>query len=352
MNIDTNFPRQQMSYTRKNKAWRKKCCDWADSKTYFNYSLVRNSVLHKKINYDLVVGKLHMPDLAMTLNPDNLKADFVTENIQHYPIINSKLDVLRGEEARRIFDCKVIITNANAISEIENNKKEELFAKLQQMISSEQSEEDFNNELDKTNNYYNYEWQDLKEVRANSLLNHYIKEYNIPYLFNQGFMDAMTVGEEIYQCDIVGGEPTIERVNPLKIRVFKSGYSNKIEDADVIIIEDYWSPGKIIDTFYDVLSKKDIDYIENLPTNTGQAYSDSMDNLDERYGFINTNMVDDTLGFSNYTDTNLFGSAESNSMLPYDLAGNIRVLKVYWKSRRKIKKVKSYDSQTGEEVFN
>lgn len=32
--------------------------------------------------------------------------------------------------------------------------------------------------------------------------------------------------------------------------------------------------------------------------------------------------------------------------------GNIRVLRVYWKSRRKIKKVKSYDPETGEEVFN
>jgi hypothetical protein len=75
-------------------------------------------------------------------------------------------------------------------------------------------------------------------------------------------MDAMTVGEEIYQCDIRGGEPIIERVDPLKIRVFRSGDSDRIEDADIIIIEDYWSPSKIIDTYYDVLSKKDIDYIE------------------------------------------------------------------------------------------
>ena len=40
------------------------------------------------------------------------------------------------------------------------------------------------------------------------------------------------------------------------------------------------------------------------------------------------------------------------SLLPFDVAGNIRVLRVYWKSRRRIKKVKSYDPQTGEEVFN
>jgi hypothetical protein len=82
-------------------------------------------------------------------------------------------------------------------------------------------------------------------------------------------MDAMTVGEEIYQCDIIGGEPTIERLNPLKVRIFRSGISNKIEDADIIIIEDYWSPGKIIDTYYDVLTKKDMEYIEKAPLSMG-----------------------------------------------------------------------------------
>jgi hypothetical protein len=136
------------------------------------------------------------------------------------------------------------------------------------------------------------------------LLNHYIKEYNVPLLFNNGFMDAMAVGEEIYQCDIVGGEPTIERLNPLKIRVFKSGYSNRIEDADIIILEDYWSPGKVIDTFYDVLTAKDIKYIEELPNSLGEAAVDSMDNIDERMGFVNANMIDDT--FESYNPMELF----------------------------------------------
>jgi len=123
-------------------------------------------------------------------------------------------------------------------------------------------------------------------------------------MFNNGFMDAMAVGEELYQCDIVGGEPTIERLNPLKIRVFKSGYSNRIEDADIIILEDYWSPGKIIDTFYDVLTPKDIKYIEELPNSLGEAAIDSMDNIDERMGFVNVNMIDDT--FESYNPMELF----------------------------------------------
>ena len=349
-----NLPPQQLPFSKKNKAWRRKHLDWADSKTFFNYSLVRKSVVHKKINYDLLNGKLNMSDLEMILNPEKLSAGFIPDKIQHYPIMNSKLNVLRGEESKRVFDFKVVVTNPNAIAEIENNKKIELLQKLQEWVANTfQSEEEANQELEKINDYYSYEWQDMREIRANALLNHYVKELNIPLMFNQGFMDAMAVGEEIYQCDIVGGEPTIERLNPLKVRIFKSGYSNKVEDADMIILEDYWSPGKVIDTFYDVLTKKDIEYIEKMPTNIEQSVSDSMDSIDERQGFINGSMIGEEFSTEGFFWDPLGTQDEiSDSLLPYDLAGNLRVLRVYWKSRRKIKKVKSYDPQTGEEVFN
>lgn len=333
------FPPQQLPFSKKTKAWRRMHCDWADSKAFFNHSLVRKSVMHKKINYDLIDGILHMDDLMMVINPEHIRAGFIPERIQHYPIMNSKLNVLRGEEAKRIFDFKVVVTNPNAISEIEESKKTELMQRLQQLIADESvSEEDFNQEISKLDQYINYEWQDFKEVRANALLNHYWKELNIPMIFNSGFMDAMTVAEEIYMCDIVGGEPTIERVNPNKIRVFRSGYSNKIEDADVIILEDYWSPGKIIDTFYDVLTSKDIKYIESISTSDQDSSSSDYVDLNRLDGFpIDTDLYEDT----SYRDL---------SIVPYDVIGNIRVLRVFWKSKRKIKKVKYYD-ENGEEQF-
>ena len=295
-----------------------------------------------------------MQDLEIVVNPENQNAGYIPTNIQHYPIMNSKLNVLRGEESKRVFDYRVVITNPNSISEIENNKKEELLQRLQQMLANTaQSEEEFNQELEKLNDYFTYEWQDFREVRANALLNHYVKEYNLPLLFNNGFMDAMAVGEEIYQCDIVGGEPIVERVNPLKIRVFKSGYSNKIEDADMIIMEDYWSPGRIIDTYHDVLTVKDVEYIENIPNNIGQASTDSMDNIDDRAGFVNSHMIGDEITSSEGFFWDPYGGVDgvNSSLLPYDTIGNVRVMRVFWKSRRKIKKVKSYDLETGEEIF-
>lgn len=357
MATEWNFPRQMLSFKAKTKEWRKNHLLWANTKTFFNFAPVRKSTRHKMINYDLLTGKLHMEDLQIILNPDNVEASFIPDKIQHYPIMNSKLDVLRGEENKRVFDFKVVVTNPNAVSEIENNKKEALLQDIQNLIADTSlSEEEFNQKLEKLNDYYLYEWQDVREVRANALIHHYIKEYNMPVMFNDGFMDAMTVGEEIYQCDIVGGEPVVSRINPLKIRVFRSGYSNKIEDADIIILEDYWNPGRIIDAYYDSLSKKDIEYLENLPDHLGQAVTDNMDNIDERYGFINASMIGDEItaidGSYYFDPANLFNGDVTSSLLPYDLSGNVRVLRMYWKSKRAILKVKSYDPETGEEVYN
>ena len=348
------LPPQQLSFKAKNKSWRMAHLDWADSKSFFNYNPVRNSILHKKINYDLLNGKLHMEDLNLVLNPEQIKEKFTPSRIQHYPIMNSKLNVLRGEEAKRVFDYRVVVTNPLALSEREENKKNQVYQALQQLVQDQsQSEEDYQKNLERLSDYFTYEWQDMREIRANEILKHYIKEYNMPFIFNEGFMDGAAIGEEIYQCDIRGGEPIIERVDPLVLNVFKSGNSNRIEDADIIIIEQYWNPGKVIDVYGDVLTKKDVEYIETAPNHIGQASVNEMGERDERLGFVNAHMIDETLDDENfYFDPLNTINGVANELLPFDTAGNVRVLRMYWKSRRRIKKVKSYDPETGEELFN
>lgn len=100
-----------------------------------------------------------MDDLALVLNPENIRAGFIPDKIQHYPIMNSKLNVLRGEESKRVFDYRVVITNPNAISEIEANKKQEILQRMQQLVAeTSQSEEEFNAGLEKMNDYFTFEW--------------------------------------------------------------------------------------------------------------------------------------------------------------------------------------------------
>ena len=346
------LPPQQLSFSKKNKAWRKKCVDFGDDRSLFHYHLTTKSVFAMKINYDLLNGKVHMPDMKLLLNPYDLQASFIPENIQHYSIINPKLGVLKGEESKRLFDFRVIVTNPNAVSEIEEEKNRLVVQKLQELVAdTSQSEDEFQQELEKLSDYFQYEYQDKREVRANLLVNHYMKELEINQLFNAGFTDACAVGQEAYLLDIVGGEPYIERIDPMKMRIIRSGYSNKIEDADMIILEDYWQPGRVIDTYWDQLSKKDVEALENGAENFNNSYIDDMDNIDPRYGFIPNYSLDWTAG-DEYESLHLFDNHLDTTLLPYDLNGNVRVLRVFWKSRRKIKKIKSYNPETGEEEFN
>ncbi len=354
-----SLPQQQLPFSKKTKEWRKMHLDWADNHTYSNSSLVRSDVTHKKINYDLFIGKLHMSDLQVLLEPDSYNTGEIPNRITHYPIINSKLNVLIGEESERVFEYRVVVTNPNSISKIEEDKKNRIFEELKALIENTAlSEEDYNAQLEKLSDFSTYEYQDIRETNANSILNHYWKEYNLKALFNTGFIDELCVGEEIYQCDIVGGEPVIERLNPTKVRVYKSGFSNKIEDADMIVLEDYWSPGKIVDTYYDEiakLSESDRKTVQRLLDGESVDTSyDEMDNIDPRDEFVNARFVgDEGIFLGSDSDINsLFKGPNIDSLSPYDMLGNIKVLRVYWKSRRKIKKVKSYDPETGEEVYD
>ena len=56
-NITGGFPPQQLSFTRKNKAWRKRCIDFGDDYSLLHHHLTRKSVLAMKVNYDLRSAK-------------------------------------------------------------------------------------------------------------------------------------------------------------------------------------------------------------------------------------------------------------------------------------------------------
>ena len=352
--IFSGFPRQQLSYKQKGQKWGKQCVDFADNKgTLLNCSAVRSSVKHKIINCDLVDMKIHTDDIAYVLNPNNIKASFIPENLQHYPTINSYLELVRGEAISRPFDWRLIVTNPNAISEIENKKRDAVFQSLQNLIQSESvSDEDFQKRLQEQSDYFNYQYQDMREVRANRLIKHYSKEYDLKSLFDtDGIMDALRMKEEQYCVDIVGGEPVVERINPIELRIFRSGNSNRTEDADMVVWETMKSIGWVYDTYYDVLTKKDCEYLEKLVSGTTADSSDE-DLWKDENAYMDPVVGDELIKGGHFFSSLLGEYGYTHSALPYDSEGNVRVLRVYWKSRRKIKKVKKYDPMTGEEEFH
>ena len=356
MAIDFNnaFPRQNLPYKSKGEKWRHDCLDWCASRSYFQYSPVRRMVMNMKINYDLINGIIHMDDVIKIINPENLSLNFAPDKIQHYPIINSKINTLRGEESSRPFNWRVIVTNPNSVSEIEDNKKRDFFSSIQQIVEDptlDQSQAE--SQVKDAKDFFNYDWQDFREIGANELLRHYSKEQNFKQIFNDGFVDACSNSIECYQCGISGGEPFLTKLNPMKLRTYRCGNSNRIEDADIIVYEDYWSRGKIFEVYYDELSPSDVKKLtEDSFTYGGDSPLGAAGNVDESFAFRGEYGID-MQGISGFEDElEYLGGGLESDLLPYDVAGNVRVIQVWWKSLRKIYKVKSFDPVTGEEVLD
>ena len=157
MDYSVPFPRQTLSYKSKTKAWGKSCVDWGAARTYFNYSPVRKDVVHMKINYDLMNGIIHMEDVAAIINPGDISTAFLPDRIQHYPIINSKINTLRGEEAARVFDWRVIVTNPYSISQIEEEKKAQYFSLVQNIVQDQSiTDEQAEKELQEGQEFFEY----------------------------------------------------------------------------------------------------------------------------------------------------------------------------------------------------
>ena len=338
-------PPQRLAYSKKNKEWRIDNIDNADKHSFYHNESIRKTIKNKVINLNLYNGIVDVRDLTDVINPFHMDASFIPDNIPHHPIMVPKIDLLVGEEIKRRFDWKVIVTNQDAISRKEEDKKAVLFQRLSEYLQSNYKEEELNAKLKELEDHMKYDWQDIREKMANQILRHYWAEQEFQNKFVTGFKDALIMAEEIYQVDIVHSEPTLDKLNPLKVHSIRAGNSDRIEDSSIIILEDHWSPGKIVDYFHDQLKPEDIDYImDYTTTKSGGSYSDD----DQNHTLLRDGL---SLGDDSSMGA-LFNIAEINghyfSSDFTDENGNIRVFRVYWKSLKKIKKVKYY-TEFGEE---
>lgn len=335
------FPSQKKTKAQKTKEWAKQCVDSADNNTAYHHEGIRKKRRDKLINLNLYNGIIDSRDLEATINPSGLQGSFIPDSIPHYPIAAPKVDLLVGEEYNRRFDYKVIVTNPDAISKKEEEKKNMWLKKLQEILLSEDlTEEQMQVQMEKFNKYVAYEWQDIRELMATNILKHYFEEQEFKFKFNEGFKNALLMGEEIYQTDIISNEPVLNVLNPLNVHIVRSGASPWIEDADLIIIDEYWNPGRIIDTYYDKLKESEISRIEGGFTSAQEGEHVGLIHQEPEL-WVKTEDVDQYLNL-----------AEMNGHTfnhHYDVNGNTRVLRVFWKSLRRIKKVKFYDSDGNEQ---
>jgi hypothetical protein len=336
-----HFPSQRKGIAQKTETWARQCIDAAQQQIMHSSLNFRQTFFNKKTNYDLYSNILNQEDVEKVCNPFGLDGMTIPAKMQNYPISAPKIDLLVGEESKRKFDWKVRVGNEDAISSKELAMSKKLKEYIKGLIE-DTPEEEMEHELKGYMKYLNYEWQDFREEAGNKLLNHIHRRQNLKRKFNKAFKDAAISGEEIGMWDVVGGEPVCEILNPLKIHTVRSGESPYFEDADIIVIDTYMSPGQIVDQYWDVLNPAQVKEIENGIGTTGATGGG---------GTRGFNDLGDSPDLATRVDTNIDTTQLEKDVTfgaPIDQDGNIRVLRVYWKSMRKMQWVSTIN-QWGEE---
>ena len=339
-----NFPRQKLSDAEKNEDWYQKNVDFAKHVLSADKGL-RNSFANKRINYNLRSNIINPSDFERFINPDQLDLSTLPASFQHIGIENNKINLLLGEYSKRKHDFRVYLSanDKDGISRKEGKLKDELDAELLDMIQSTSiSQEEIQKRLESFKKYQSYDFQDIAEITANKVLKKEFKDQNLDFTFLRTFEDLLVGGEQIVYCGVLGGEPVMRKVNTENLFTIGSN-SMIIEDADIIVEYGYSSVGQVIDDYWDKLKEADIDFLEG----------GTKANPSSAIGLNQPMTVDGRFGDAN--GLNLFLPNQQGSATfagAFDTAGNVRVLKTCWRSRRKIGKRKYFDEHDGSEQYD
>ena len=338
-----SFPRQKLPDSKKDDNWFKKNIDFAEHLLTSDVNL-RSNFKNKKSNYNLRANIINTKDFEKYINPDNLDLESLPASFQHIGIENSKINLLLGEYSKRKKEFKAYISgnDKDGISRKEEQLMEQIKSELTSIITSTSiSEEEIQKRLKQLEQWQSYDFQDVAEITANKILKKEYKEGDFDFLFMRTFEDLLVGGEEIMYCGVLGGNPVMRRVNPMNLYTM-GGNSMYIEDADIIVEYGYRSIGQIIDDYWEELSEDDVDFLERGKVDASMGGGGIGLNRDVSVYDYYGEQGALSIFHPNEMGTRTFSGA-------FDTYGNVRVLKVCWRSRRKIGELTYFDEEGQEQ---
>jgi len=318
---------------------------WWNQSSFTN---IRASRREKIINSNLINGILDRAEMESVMNPLKLNGDFeFPSTYKNYPIINKNLEILFGEERKRNFIPVTTVVNEDVVNEkLETVQKEFDSWALQRLVADNFDKKQTEKELGDFNKW-RLDYRTRHERMVQQLIDWGFETKFFKETFSRGFEDLEIQGEEIYITDILGGEPVLERIDPKFVHTLRSGTSQDIEDADAIIIDQFFPVGEVIDRYHEYLTDQDIQDLEEHHSVSKGGIVNSLYNYPVNFGesmlgqgFTAEGDPEDIL-YASRSLTSAFGGY-------YDAEGNVRVIRVLWRGMRKIGVLTYFDKDRNE----
>jgi hypothetical protein len=337
-----SFPFQKRNRKQKTESYYKECIDAADDITGFDIdSGLRASMTEKVSNVNLINNIVDPAEVEAVINPYNIEAKF-QNNYKNYPLLNSYMAVLLGEEREAKFNPLITMSNPDLV----NSKMDEMTALMNESILSRIVSKDFSEEqaaaaIQAQAKWMKFNYRDRRELMASQIIQYGYINQNMKEIFSKCFEDLLVQGEEIISTELLGGEPVMRKVNPLSMFTVRSGNTYKMEDADIIIELSYVPIGQVIDEYHDELKDSQIKKLED-----GYAYTNSASGK-----IFNRNLKNTPIDLTSWINQqggigNVISATTKESSFfggDFDAFGNVRKLRVLWKGMRKVGILKFYD---------
>jgi len=329
------FPFQKRTRRQKTESYYKECIDAADEIIGFDIDNgIRASMAEKLSNVNLINNIVDPKEVDAVINPYRLEAKF-DNSYKNYPLLNSYMAVLLGEEREARFNPLITMSNPDLV----NAKLEEVTALINESILSKVVSADFSEEqaaaaIQSQAKWMKFNYRDKRELMASQIIQYGYISQNMKELFSKCFEDLLTPGEEISICEIVGGEPIMRKGNPLNLFTLRSSGTYRIEDSDLIIELSYVPVGQVIDESYDELTDAQIKKLEDgYAANagaSGRLFNRNLKNIPiDLTSWINQQGGIGVVITANAKDASFFGGT-------FDAYGNVRKLRLLWKGMRKV----------------
>lgn len=304
---NATFPQQKLPLSKKNEDWQHSCVNYIIGEgNVVSGGMTKTRFGEMQTYYNLYNSIFDEKDFKRVTNPFKVDDGFPATP-QDFNIIRPKIDLLIGEETKRPMNFRVVRTSQEAASELMEKEKQMLMQYIMAAITARMSEEEAaqfqeqlaNREVMPPQAIAKYMERDYKDVIENTAYHTlvYLKEkLNIDNEFIKGWKDALIAGTEIYYVGVLNDEPYMERVNPLYFSYDKSPDLEYIEDGSWCCRRMRLPVAEIYDRYYDKLTEKDLNKLNEMLTGTpmnDRGEKDPVDNFNSIQMHIYDNPVYD-----------------------------------------------------------
>lgn len=233
--------------------------------------------------------------------------------LHRYNIIKPLIDQLVGEKAKRPIDYHVTVTNGDVYNRMIETKQELLRSLLEreyvdllqqaQIDPNDPQAEEQAEELERIMERFEAEYNDERAIVGQQGLD-YIYSYNEMYhRLQEGWKDFLVAGEVYTERGVESNEPVYRILNPLDIDFDMDPDLEFVEDGEWVLVRQYLHLSSVIDIYHEDLTQAEIVEMEE-----GSRHPNSDFYWDSR----------------RYQDRDIQRDR------------TIEVIKLYWKSRKKI----------------